>query len=41
MLGAGTVLAPLLTAEYPRAELVIEALYVVMKVVVVYGLGGK
>ena len=41
MLGAGTVLAPLLTAEYPRAELVIEALYVVTKVVGVYGLGGK
>jgi len=40
MLGAGTVLAPLLTAEYPRAELVIEALYVVTKVVGVYGLGG-
>ena len=41
MLGAGTVLAPLLTAEYPRAELVIEALYAVMKVVGVYGLEGK
>ena len=41
MLGAGTVLSPLLTAEYPRAELVSEALYVVTKVVGVYGLEGK
>ena len=40
MLGAGTVLAPLLKTEYTRAELVIEAVYVVTKVVGVYGLGG-
>ena len=30
-----------MTAEYPRADLVSEALYVVTKVVGVYGLAGK
>ena len=41
ILDAGLGLGTLLTAEYPRAELVSEALYVVTKVVGVYGLEGK
>ena len=41
ILDAGLGLGTLLTAEYPRAELVSEALYIVTKVVGVYGLEGK
>ena len=41
ILDAGLGLGTPLTAEYPRAELVSEALYVVTKVVGVYGLEGK
>ena len=41
ILDAGVVLGILLTTEYPRAELVSEALYAVTKVVGVYGLEGK
>ena len=41
ILDAGLGLGTLLTAEYPRAELVSEALHVVTKVVGVYGLEGK
>ena len=41
ILDAGLGLGTLLTSEYPRAELVSEALYVVTKVVGVYGLEGK
>ena len=41
ILDAGLGLGTLLTAEYPRSELVSEALYVVTKVVGVYGLEGK
>jgi hypothetical protein len=41
ILDAGLGLGTLLTAEYPRAELVSEALYFVTKVVGDYGLDGK
>ena len=41
ILDAGLGLGTMLTAEYPRDELVSEALYVVTKVVGVYGLEGK
>ena len=41
ILAAGLGFGSLLTAEYPRAELVSEALYAVTKVVGVYGLEGK
>ena len=41
ILDAGLGLGTLLTAEYPRADLVSEALYVVTQVVGVYGLEGK
>ena len=41
ILNAGLGLGTLLTAEYPRADLVSEALYVVTKVVGAYGLEGK
>jgi len=41
ILDAGLGLGTLLTVEYPRAELVSEVLYVVTKVVGVYGLEGK
>ena len=41
ILDAGYRLGTLLTAEYPRAELVSEALYAVTNVVGVYGLEGK
>jgi hypothetical protein len=41
ILGAGYVLGGLLSCEFPKAELVSEALYAVTKVVGVYGLEGK
>ena len=41
ILDAGLGLGTLLAAEYPKAELVSEALYVVTKVVGVFGLEGK
>ena len=41
ILDAGYGLGTLLTAEYPKANLVSEALYAVPKVVGVYGLEGK
>ena len=41
ILGAGYVLGGLLSCEFPRAELVSDALYAVTKVVGVYGLEGK
>ena len=41
ILGAGYALRGLLSCEYPRAELVSEALYTVTKVVGIYGLEGK
>ena len=41
ILDAGTRLASLLTVEYPRADLVSEALYVATDVVEVYSLEGK
>ena len=41
ILDAGSGLGTLLKAEYPRADLVSEALYVVTQVVGVYGLEGK
>ena len=41
ILNAGLWLGILLRAEYPRAELVSEALYIVTKVVGDYGLEGK
>ncbi len=41
ILDAGLGFGTLLTAEYPRAELVSEALYVVTKFVGFYGLEGK
>ena len=41
ILDAGLKLGTLLTAEYPRAEQVSAALYVVTKVVGDYGLEGK
>ena len=41
ILDAGLKLGTLLTAEYPRAEQVSAALYVVTKVVGNYGLEGK
>jgi hypothetical protein len=41
LLDDGLGLGTLLTAEYPQADLVSEALYVVTQVVGVYGLEGK
>ena len=41
MLGAGMVLSPLLTVEYPRADLASAALYGVTEFVEVYSLKGK
>ena len=41
VLDAGTRLASLLTVDYPSADLVSEALYVVTEVVDVYSLKGK
>ena len=41
ILGAGYALRGLLGCEYPRAELVSEALYSVTRVVGMYGLEGK
>ena len=41
ILNAGLGLGTLLTADYPRDELVSEALHIVTKVVGVYGLEGK
>ena len=41
MLGAGTVLAPLLKVEYPSADLASAALYGVTEVVEGYSLKGK
>ena len=41
VLEAGTRLASLLTVEYPSADLVSEALYIVMEVMECYSLEGK
>ena len=41
VLDAGTQLAALLSVEYPSADLVGEALYIVTEVVEVYSLEGK